>query len=152
MKSANNSTSAPALPTNGQDRRRSTRYRSSESLLTRCPGGSTFTGVSVEISAGGMSAMANGLMRVGDLVELEPVAGGSAAARVRPKLGQLYGFEFVELRPERVERIAERCKISQAGRTRAGTFDRNQLPSHRTGPLRLEIQPIVVLRDELRYI
>jgi hypothetical protein len=69
-----------------------------------------------------MSAMANGLMRVGDMVELEPVAGGTAAARVRHKVGQLYGFEFVELGPEQVQRIAECCKIAQAGRTRAGTI------------------------------
>jgi hypothetical protein len=122
MKTGNNSMSAPAVPTNGQDRRRSTRYRSSESLMIRCLVVPPSRGVSVEISEGGMSAMANGLMRVGDLVELEPVAGGSAAARVRHKLGQLYGFEFVELRPEQVLRIAECCKISQAGRTRAGTI------------------------------
>jgi hypothetical protein len=99
--------SVPAAPANKQDQRRSTRYRSSQFLLIRCPGGSTCTGVSVEIG-----------MRVGDMVELEPVAGGSAAARVRHKVGQLYGFEFVELGPEQVQRIAECCKISQAGRTR----------------------------------
>jgi hypothetical protein len=111
MKSGNNSMSVPAAPANKQDQRRSTRYRSSQFLLIRCPGGSTCTGVSVEIG-----------MRVGDMVELEPVAGGSAAARVRHKVGQLYGFEFVELGPEQVQRIAECCKISQAGRTRAGTI------------------------------
>ena len=98
MKTGNNSMSAPAVPTKGQDRRRSTRYRSSESLMIRCLVVPPSRGVSVEISEGGMSAMANGLMRVGDVVELEPVAGGSAVARVRHKLGQLYGFEFVELK------------------------------------------------------
>ena len=118
MKSHNNSTSAPAATANGQDRRRSIRYRSSESLVIRCQGGSSFTGVSVEISEGGMSAMANGLLRVDDTVELEPVAGGRVSARVRHKLGQLYGFEFVEISTEQARYIEEGYKKSYAGRAK----------------------------------
>jgi hypothetical protein len=102
MKSENNSTSTLAVASNGQNRRRSTRYRSSEALVIRCEGGSSFTGVSVEINERGMSAMANGLLRVGDAVELEPVAGGSVSAHARHKLGQLYGFAFVEISAEQL--------------------------------------------------
>ena len=116
MNSRNNSISAPAAPANGQDRRRSIRFRSSEAVVIRCPGGSSFTGVSVEISEGGMSAMANGILRVDDTVELEPVAGGKIPARVRHKLGQLYGFEFVEITAEQMQRIEADYKKSYAAR------------------------------------
>ena len=88
----------------------------SESLVIRCYGGSSFTGVSVEISEGGMSAMANGLLKVDDTVELEPVAGGKVSARVRHKLGQLYGFEFVEISTEQARYIEEGYKKSYVGR------------------------------------
>jgi PilZ domain len=103
---------------NGQDRRRSTRYRSSEALVISCEGGSFFTGVTVQISERGLSAMANGLLRVGDAVELEPVAGGQASARVRHKLGQLYGFEFLKISAEQIGRIAEAYRQSNAAMVR----------------------------------
>jgi hypothetical protein len=116
MKSHNDSTSAPAASPNGQNRRRSIRYRSSESLVIRCEGGSSFTGVSVEINEGGMSAMANGILKVDDAVELEPVAGGKISACVRHKLGQLYGFEFVKITTEQARRIEADYKKSYASR------------------------------------
>jgi hypothetical protein len=112
MNSGNNSLGTLAAATNGQDRRRSPRYRCSESLIIRYEGGSSFTGVSVELSEAGMSAMANGLLRVGDVVEVEPVAGGKVSAQVRHKLGQLYGFEFVKISAEQVRRIEENYKKS----------------------------------------
>jgi hypothetical protein len=105
---------AKALPptSNGQDRRRGTRYRSSESLMIRCEGGSSFTGVSVEISVHGVSAMADGLLRVGDTVELDPVGGGTVSARVRNKIGQSYGFEFLEISTAQIQHIEEGYKKS----------------------------------------
>jgi hypothetical protein len=66
-------------------------------------------GISVEISTGGMSAMVSGLLSEGEMVELDPVVGGRATARVRHKLGRLYGFEFVDLTAEQLAQIAERC-------------------------------------------
>lgn len=67
-------------------------------------------GISVEISASGMSAMVSGLLREGETVELEPVAGGRTRAPVRHKLGRLYGFEFVALTTDQVARITEGCQ------------------------------------------
>jgi hypothetical protein len=52
------------------------------------------------MSESGMSVMAGGVLKVGERVELEPVAGGKASAPLRHKLGRLYGFEFVALRAE----------------------------------------------------
>jgi hypothetical protein len=68
------------------------------------------SGKSVEISESGMSAVAGGLRKVSETVELEPVAGGKLGARVRHMLGGLYGFEFVSPSEEQVRRIAENCK------------------------------------------
>lgn len=67
-------------------------------------------GISVEISASGKSAMVSGLLREGETVELEPVAGGRTQARVRHKLGRLYGFEFMDLTTDQAARIAEGCQ------------------------------------------
>ena len=53
--------------------------------------------------------MVSGLLSEGDTVQLAPVAGGPALGRVRHKLGQLYGFEFVELTAEQAELIAQKC-------------------------------------------
>jgi hypothetical protein len=95
--------------TNGPDRRRP-RYFISAAMSVRSAEGEAMPGISVEIGEGGMSAMVSGLLRVGDTVELGPVAGGRTSALVRHKLGRLYGFEFVGLTAEQAERIAENCK------------------------------------------
>jgi hypothetical protein len=73
----------------GSERRATVRYHHSESIAVRCPSGSVMTGVSVEISEGGVSAMVNGLLLVGQVAELYPVAGGPVQAKVRHKLGLL---------------------------------------------------------------
>ena len=67
-------------------------------------------GISVEMSEGGMSAMVNGLLKAGQRVELELVAGSRVAVQVRYKLGQLYGFAFVELTAEQAQKIAMTCQ------------------------------------------
>jgi hypothetical protein len=66
-------------------------------------------GISVDMSETGMSAMVKGLLKAGDSVELEPVAGGRTPAAVVHKLGRLYGFQFVGRSAERARRIAENC-------------------------------------------
>ena len=78
-------------------------------------------GISVEISASGMSAMVSGLLKEGETVELEPVAGGRTQARVRHKLGRLYSFEFVDLTSDQAARIAEGCQWFGRYRRRAKT-------------------------------
>lgn len=57
-----------------------------------------------------MSAVASGVLKVGETVELEPVAAGKVRARVRHKLGALYGFEFVGPSEEQARPIAEDCQ------------------------------------------
>ena len=101
------------------ERRRSPRYRFSEAVAVQCPGGPLMTGISVEISQGGMSAMVNGLLQVGDAAEIYPVAGGPVRARVRHKLGLLYGFEFTEISAVQIRQITENWKKSYAWRLRA---------------------------------
>ncbi len=81
----------------GTERRRSPRYRFSEAMAVQCPGGTLMTGISVEISQGGMSAKVNGLLQVGDAAEVYPVAGAPVQVRVRHKLGLHCGFEFTEI-------------------------------------------------------
>ena len=103
----------------GTERRRSPRYRFSEAVAVQCPGGTLMTGISVEISQGGMSAMVNGLLQVGDTAEVYPVAGAPVQARVRHKLGLLYGFEFTEISATQIRQIAENWKKSYAWRLRA---------------------------------
>jgi hypothetical protein len=101
------------------ERRRTPRYRFSEAVAIQCPGGPLMTGISVEISQGGMSAMVNGLLQVGDVAEVYPVAGGPVQARVRHKLGLLYGFEFTQISAAQIRQIAENWKKSYAWRLRA---------------------------------
>jgi PilZ domain len=92
------------------ERRRKPRYWCSVPVTIRAADGAIIPGISVEMSESGMSAVASGLLKVGQRVELERVAGGSLWAEVRHKLGGLYGFEFVELGEKQVRRIAENCK------------------------------------------
>ena len=101
------------------ERRRSPRYRFSEAMAVQCPGGALMTGISVEISQGGMSAMVNGLLQVGDAAEVYPVAGAPVQATVRHKLGLLYGFEFTEMSAAQLRQIEENWKKSYAWRLRS---------------------------------
>jgi hypothetical protein len=101
------------------ERRRSPRYRFSEAMAVQCPGGALMTGISVEISQGGMSAMVNGLLQVGDAAEVYQVAGAPVQARVRHKLGLLYGFEFTEISAAQLRQIEENWKKSYAWRLRS---------------------------------
>jgi hypothetical protein len=54
--------------------------------------------------------MVSGSLKPGDRVELTAQLGGPISAVVRHKIGQLYGFEFVNLSPDQVQRIVRRCK------------------------------------------
>jgi hypothetical protein len=58
----------------------------------------------------GLSAIAANSFRIGDKVELEPVAGGKVIAVIRRTTGRVYGFEFVDLTSEQALRITESCK------------------------------------------
>ncbi len=119
MNGRHDSASLQAATQHGTERRRSPRYRFSEAMAIQCPGGTLMTGISVEISQGGMSAMVNGLLQIGDAAEVYPVAGAPVQARVRHKLGLLYGFEFTEISAAQTRQIAENWKKSSAWRLRA---------------------------------
>jgi hypothetical protein len=103
----------PVLNTqHGTERRRSPRYRFSEAVAVQCPGGPLMTGISVEISQGGMSAMVNGLLQVGDAAEIYPVAGGP----FRPECATNSGYFMVSNSPK-----SARCssgKLRRIGRNR----------------------------------
>jgi hypothetical protein len=106
-------------PEDASDRRRFLRYRFTQPMTIRLEDGSRMPALSVETSAGGMSAMASGSLKVGQKVQLEPVGGGRAWALVRHKLGELYGFEFLELTAEQLRYIEESCKKRGIYRQRA---------------------------------
>jgi c-di-GMP-binding flagellar brake protein YcgR len=119
MTSRSSRRNAQGAAQHGSERRATVRYHHSESIAVRCPSGSIMTGVSVEISEGGLSAMVNGLLLVGQVAELYPVAGGPVQAKVRHKLGLLYGFQFLEITGEQRRQIQENGKKSYARRRHA---------------------------------
>lgn len=100
------------------ERRRHARYRFSEPLTVRRHDGTHLEGMSVEISEGGMSAIINGALRPGDVVQMQPVTGVTTSAMVRHKLGMLYGLEFLGLDNDQVDKIAERCRKCEPWRAR----------------------------------
>ena len=75
---------------------------------------STITGVSLEVSEAGMSAIVRQTLRVGERVEVQihlPSGDVRVAAMVRGSTGKHYGFQFVDLSPEQLQRIASSCKL-----------------------------------------
>ena len=93
------------------DRRHHARYRFSIPITVYLSGRGPIHGMSLEISESGMSVMISDELVVGAAVELEPVAGGKVSAHVRRHTGKVYGFEFFNLDPARVQWIVETCKM-----------------------------------------
>ena len=77
MKSQHDSKEALAI---APERRRRPRYWLSAIMTIRPADGSAISGLSVDISEGGMSVMAGAPLNVGDTVELEPVEDGRVSA------------------------------------------------------------------------
>jgi hypothetical protein len=102
-----------------EERRRNPRFLFSASMTVRLKDGIAMPGISVDLSTKGLSAMVSGVLSEGDTVVLEPVAGGAACARVRHKLGRLYGFEFVGLSAKQEAGILDACEKSK-GNQRTG--------------------------------
>ncbi len=92
------------------DRRRHVRYRFSAPINVHLGGGSAIRGICLEISESGLSALTGDVLVVGDTVGLEPVVGSRVSTLVRRQSGKIYGFEFLNLTPEQIQRIAEVCK------------------------------------------
>jgi hypothetical protein len=93
------------------ERRRFRRYHYAAPVAIRCSDGVEVRGMSMEISEGGMSLLATASLKVGDLVELEPIGGEPAKAILRRIVGKLYGFEFLGLNSLQLKRIRRMCKM-----------------------------------------
>jgi PilZ domain len=102
---------AQKVPATGADRRRHPRYRLSVPLTIRSADGGLMRGISIEISASGISAIAADSLKVNDTVELEPIAAVKVLATVRHNVGKIYGFEFLNLTAEQTQQITESCKL-----------------------------------------
>jgi c-di-GMP-binding flagellar brake protein YcgR len=80
----------------------------------------TTHGMSLEISEGGMSAVIEGDLRIGEIADVAvPLPAGDlkALAIVRHKTAGHFGFEFLGLRPEERQRLKEstRALLPQDG-------------------------------------
>jgi c-di-GMP-binding flagellar brake protein YcgR len=93
------------------DRRKHVRYRFSIPVTIRGADRTSISGISIEISESGMSAIAAQSLEINTTVQLEPVAAGSVSALVRRNTGRVYGFEFLNLTAEQSQRIIETCKM-----------------------------------------
>jgi len=99
-----------AVAPNPADRRRCPRFRYSLQMRIRCAAGSEMPAMSLEINETGMSAATGGALKIGETVEIEPVAGCKMQAIVRYNDGKIYGFEFFELSEDHVLQIRKTCK------------------------------------------
>jgi c-di-GMP-binding flagellar brake protein YcgR len=100
---------APEVAQQAADRRRFPRHRYSAPIVVRLANAPEARGMSLEISECGMSAVVGAALKVCDRVELEPVGVGAATAVVRRTLGNLCGFEFLNLSSEQAGKIREMC-------------------------------------------
>lgn len=65
--------------------------------------------MTLEISESGLSAMLASPLKVGDSVRLEPVAAGAVTAQVRHNVGAIYGFEFLQVAEEQIDKLRDTC-------------------------------------------
>jgi hypothetical protein len=93
------------------DRRRHPRYRLSVPLTIRAADGVIMRGISIEISASGLSAIIAQSLKLNDTVEIEPIAAVRVLALVKHNIGKIYGFEFLNLTTEQTQRITDSCKM-----------------------------------------
>jgi hypothetical protein len=101
---------AEKLPEAPHDRRRHPRYRLSVPLTIHADG-VVISGISIEISASGLSAIIAEPLQLSGTVELEPIAAAKVRALVKHNIGKIYGFEFLNLTAEQTQRITDSCKM-----------------------------------------
>ena len=92
------------------DRRRHVRFRFVAPIQVVRATGTAQPGMTIEISDGGMSLATDETLQIGEQVELDPIVEGKVSAIVRHKQGRIYGFEFVGLSTEHLERIRATCR------------------------------------------
>jgi hypothetical protein len=73
--------------------------------------GVIMSGISIEISASGLSAIIAESLKLNDTVEIEPIATVKVRALVRHNIGKIYGFEFLDLTAEQTQRITDSCRM-----------------------------------------
>ncbi len=100
------------------ERRRFRRYHYSAPIFVRTSDGAEVRGMSIEISECGTSLMATASLKVGDIVELEPVGGETAKAILRRKMGRLHAFEFLAPSSTQLKRIRRMCRMLPAYRVK----------------------------------
>jgi len=93
------------------ERRRFRRYHYSAPIAIRSSDAAEVRGISMEISEGGISLLATAALKVGDIVELDPVGGETTKAILRRVVGKLYAFEFVGPSPALQKRIRKMCQM-----------------------------------------
>jgi len=92
------------------ERRKHPRHRITKNINIVSSDGRTIRGITLNIGEGGLAAAISFPLVVGDRVTLEPVGGGAVSAVVQRVLGRIYGFQFLNLSSEQVQRIREACK------------------------------------------
>ncbi len=93
----------------GAERRRHTRHRLGENIQVWLDDGRAYTAMACEVSESGMYAATTSPLRVGDKVEVSPVAGYRVSAVVRRRTGTMYGFEFAKLTAKQQKEIKDMC-------------------------------------------
>jgi c-di-GMP-binding flagellar brake protein YcgR len=91
------------------ERRRSRRYRYSVPISIRTAYATDIRAMSVEISETGASLMTGGNLKVGEIVQLDPIGDDAAQAIVRRNVGKIYGLEFLCLSAAQSEQIRRMC-------------------------------------------
>jgi c-di-GMP-binding flagellar brake protein YcgR len=107
------STEQTASPNSLADRRGHARYRFSVPISVHTEDGRVIRAMTLEISESGLSAMLASPLKVGDSVRLEPVAAGAIAAKVRHNVGAIYGFEFLQITEEQINKLRDNCRRLQ---------------------------------------
>ena len=94
----------------GVERRRHTRHRLGQPIQIWLEDGRAYPAMAFEMSESGMSAATTNHLRVGEKVDLSPVAKYRVSAIVRRRTGSMYGFEFINLTEKRQKGIRDLCK------------------------------------------
>jgi hypothetical protein len=101
----------PSASTNTAiDRRRHPRYRFAAPISVRTSESMVIEGMTLEISESGLSAVLSSPVKIGDSVQLEPIASGTVTARVRYNVGKVYGFEFLQISEIQIEKLRDDCR------------------------------------------
>jgi PilZ domain len=94
----------------GVERRRHIRHRLGQPIQIWLEDGRAYPAMAFEMSESGMSAATTNHLRVGQKLDLSPVAKYRVSAIVRRRTGSMYGFEFVDLTEKQQKGIHDLCK------------------------------------------